>query len=178
MMVVYIIYLMHTFSHRDKEETQELAEILPSRQERRKDILKIKKTQNQERPKIVIYDIILLATGVIGLVFGAQYLIKSVIVISETMKIATSVITITAVAVGTSLPELLVSVKAAMKGKSEVALGNIFGSNVFNLFVVVGLPGIFGTLVVDNQTFFIGLPVLAMATLLFVISGISRRIHS
>jgi len=93
------------------------------------------------------------------------------------LNIATGVIAITAVAVGTSLPELLVSAKAALQKKSEIALGNIFGSNVFNALVVIGLPGLFHVLPVDDQTFTIGVPTMALATLLFVISGISRRIH-
>ena len=93
------------------------------------------------------------------------------------LNIATGVIAITAVAVGTSLPELLVSAKAALQEKSEIALGNIFGSNVFNVLVVIGLPGLFRVLPVDSQTFTIGVPTMALATLLFVISGISRRIH-
>jgi cation:H+ antiporter len=87
------------------------------------------------------------------------------------------VITITAVAIGTSLPELLVSIKAAMRRQSEIALGNIFGSNIFNVLAVVGLPGIFGTLVIDEKTLTIGLPMMVLTTILFVISGISRRIH-
>ena len=97
--------------------------------------------------------------------------------LSAILNIATGVIAITAVAVGTSLPELLVSAKAALQKKSEIALGNIFGSNVFNALVVIGLPGLFRILPVDNQTFTIGVPTMALATLLFVISGISRRIH-
>jgi cation:H+ antiporter len=71
----------------------------------------------------------------------------------------------------------LVSAKAALRGKSEVALGNIFGSNVFNSLVVVGLPGLFTTLPVDEKTFLIGVPTMAIATLLFVISGISKKIY-
>jgi cation:H+ antiporter len=58
-----------------------------------------------------------------------------------------------------------------------VALGNIFGSNVFNALVVIGVPALVRNLSVDEKTFMIGLPIMALATLLFVISGISRRIH-
>ena len=93
------------------------------------------------------------------------------------MHIATGLIAITAVAFGTSLPELLVSIKAAWAKKSEIALGNIFGSNVFNILVVVGLPGLFKTLPIDDQTYSLGLPLMAVSTLMFVISGISRKIH-
>ena len=93
------------------------------------------------------------------------------------LNLATGVIAISAVAIGTSLPELIVSIKAALQKKSEVALGNIFGSNIFNALVVIGLPGLFKTLDVDEKTFTIGLPTMAVTTLLFVISGISKRIH-
>jgi len=130
-----------------------------------------------DRPTITRTDILLLIVGTIGLSLGAKYLIDSVVVLSETLQIGAGVIAITAVAFGTSLPELLVSIKAALRGKPELALGNIFGSNLFNLLVVVGLPGLFATIFIDEQTMSIGLPILIIATILFIISGISKRIH-
>ncbi|PIS39141.1 MAG: conjugal transfer protein TraR [Candidatus Nealsonbacteria bacterium CG08_land_8_20_14_0_20_38_20] len=176
MLVTYGIYLLYTVLHKDTEDTRELAEFLPSRQERRKHIAAHKK-EGFTHPKLVAKDFILLVVGILGLVFGAKYLIDALVNLSTMLNIATGVIAITAVAVGTSLPELLVSAKAALQKKSEIALGNIFGSNVFNALIVIGLPGLFRTLPVDNQTFTIGVPTMALATLLFVISGISRRIH-
>jgi len=133
--------------------------------------------KNIKRPKVSVRDLVLLFIGIVGLTIGAKYLIDSIIALSDILNISAGIITITAVAFGTSLPELIVSVKAALKGKSEVALGNVFGSNVFNVLIVVGLPGIFGTLPVDGKTFAIGLPMLVISTILFIFSGISRRIH-
>lgn len=130
-----------------------------------------------DKPKITDRDILLLFIGIIGLALGAKYLIDSIVSLSTLLNIGTSVIAITAVAVGTSLPELLVSVKAAKSGKSEVALGNVFGSNVFNPLVVVGIPGIFANLPVSEATMAIGFPFLILATIIFVISGISKRVH-
>jgi len=176
MLVTYGIYLLYTVLHKDTEDTGEIAEFLPSRQERRKHIAAHKK-EEFTRPTLVAKDFILLIVGILGLVFGAKYLIDALVNLSAMLNIATGVIAITAVAVGTSLPELLVSAKAALQEKSEIALGNIFGSNVFNVLVVIGLPGLFRVLPVDSQTFTIGVPTMALATLLFVISGISRRIH-
>jgi len=176
MLVTYGIYLLYTVLHKDTKDTDENAELLPSRQERRKNIIAHKK-EEFIRPKLIAKDFILLVVGIFGLVFGAKYLIDALVNLSTMLNIATGVIAITAVAVGTSLPELLVSVKAALQKKSEIALGNIFGSNVFNALVVMGLPGLFRVLPVDNQIFTIGVPTMALATLLFVISGISRRIH-
>ena len=176
MLITYGIYLFYTVLHKDTEDTGEITEVLPSRQEKRGHILAHKK-ETFTRPKLIAKDFIPLVVGILGLIFGAKYLIDALVNLSAILNIATGVIAITAVAVGTSLPELLVSAKAALQKKSEIALGNIFGSNVFNALVVIGLPGLFCILPVDNQTFTIGVPTMALATLLFVISGISRRIH-
>ena len=174
----YAVYLLYTLLHKDdiEAEAEELAaEELPSRPKRRK--LATAKKNGIARPKLVAMDFGWLVIGIVGLIAGSKYLIDSVVTLSQLLNIATGVIAISAVAVGTSLPELLVSVKAARNKKSDVALGNIFGSNVFNMLVVVGLPGLFGKLMLDGPTLAIGLPALALTTLLFIISGISRRLH-
>lgn len=176
LIIAYGIYLLYTVIHKDEEESGEALEVLPSRLIRRKHILL--KRKEIERPRLGGKDFLLLVIGIIGLVLGAKYLIEAVIKLSELLNISPGIISITAVAVGTSLPELIVSIKAAWQKKSEVALGNIFGSNVFNLLAVVGIPGLFKTLIVDNPTFLIGLPIMALAIFLFIISGISRRIHA
>jgi len=64
-----------------------------------------------------------------------------------------------------------------MKGKPEIAVGNILGSNIFNTFVVIGLPGIFHALPVEGLTLTLGLPAVVIATLIFVISGTSKTIY-
>lgn len=175
LLIAYLVYLLYTAFHKEDIHHDEFAEILPDRQTRRGH-KKIPAGQIR-RPKIGLKDFVRLVLGITGLVLGAEYLIDSVVEISAILHIGAGVIAITAVAVGTSLPELLVSVKAAMNKKSELALGNIFGSNVFNALVVIGLPGLFATLRLDDPTFQIGVPAMALATLLFIISGISRRIH-
>lgn len=129
-------------------------------------------------PKVVFKNIGVFVVGAAGLAVGAKYLIDSVISISQLLNIGTGVIALAAVAFGTSLPEIIVSIKAARERKSEVVLGNIFGSNVFNALMVVGIPGLFGELPVDESTFFLGIPAMLAATTLFVISGISKRIHN
>lgn len=178
MLTTYGIYLLYTFLHRETEESKEFEEILPSRQERRKHkTLSKKETEKFVRPKVTPKDFVYLIVGIVGLIFGAKYLILALVNLSTILNIPTGVIAVTAVAIGTSLPELLVSATAALKKKSEVALGNIFGSNVFNALVVIGFPALFKTLSIDEQTFLVGIPTMALTTLLFVISGISRRIH-
>lgn len=140
-------------------------------------IYREKTPETADKQPVVPMDWLFLFIGIVGLAVGSKYLIDSVIELSTLLHIGAGVITITAVAIGTSLPELLVSIKAAKNNQPEVALGNVFGSNIFNVLVVVGLPGIFGSLVVDAPTMAIGFPILIVATAVFVISGISRRIH-
>lgn len=173
MLITYGIYLAYTVIHTEDKHEDGIESHIPSREDRRN----IPKLNEVNKPKLTIKDFIYLFIGIIGLILGAKYMIDALVNLSTILNVATGVIAITAVAVGTSLPELLVSAKAAMQKKSEIALGNIFGSNVFNGLVVVGLPGLFQTLPVDNQTFMIGLPMVGAATLLFIISGISKRIH-
>ncbi|MFT5179720.1 MAG: cation:H+ antiporter [Candidatus Paceibacteria bacterium] len=155
LLVTYLVYLGFTILYKDEHVEKPV----------------------KDRPKISTKDIVILFIGIIGLGVGAKYLIDAVIMLSKMFDIAPGIISVTAVAFGTSLPELLVSGKAAMQGKSEVALGNIFGSNIFNLLVVVGLPGLFATLNFDAKTLSIAMPMLIISTVLFIISGISRKIH-
>ncbi len=127
--------------------------------------------------KILFRDWIALFCGVACLAFGARFLVNSVVEIAEMFGVAVGIISIIAVALGTSLPELMVSIRAALKGDTEVILGNIIGANIFNSFMVIGIPGLFTIIKFDEPTLTIGIPVMMMATLLFVILGISKRIH-
>lgn len=153
LLLSFLIYFAYTIIHREDDE-----EVF-------------------DKSKLNYSDFVWLLVGIFGLVFGSKYLIDSVINLSEILNIGVGVIAISAVALGTSLPELLVSTKAAWQKKSEIAIGNIFGSNVFNILFVVGFPGLFTNLYLDAQTLALGLPVMIIATLLFVFSGISKQIH-
>lgn len=110
------------------------------------------------------------------LIKGADWLVESPEKVGLALKVSPFIIGVTIVAIGTSLPELVVSVRAAAQKKYEIALGNIFGSNVFSALVVIGIPAIIKPLLVDSITFQIGFPFMVVATILLVISGITRRI--
>ena len=181
LLLAFLVYLLYTIIQRkDEILTPELVEILPegtiiqtlpSRVERRREEVK------KEPEKLTFKVFAFLIVGLLSLVIGANYIIDSVVEISKILKVTTALISITAIAVGTSLPELVVSVRAAFEKKYEISLGNIFGSNIFNALVVAGIPSLIRPSAIDALTFSIGLPFLVVATLLFVISGISRRIH-
>ncbi len=98
---------------------------------------------------------------------GAEYTIKSIIRLSEILGIEKEIIAISIVAFGTSLPELSVSVSAARKGKPEIAVGNILGSNIFNALAVMGIPALIGNLIIPPSILTFGLPMMLIATLLY-----------
>ncbi len=122
-------------------------------------------------------DYVSLIIGAVAVYVGATYLVDSVVALSDMLAIAPGIISITAIALGTSLPELVVSVRATIHGKTEVAIGNILGSNAFNALMVVGIPGLFATLPVGEQTLMIGVPAMALVTLIFIISTVSKKLY-
>lgn len=119
----------------------------------------------------------ILGLGAVGVYFGADWTVKATLKIAEILQVNSSAVVMSALAVGTSLPELIVSATAAFKGKFEIALGNVFGSNIFNLLMVIGVPALFAPLVVDQNSLLIGLPVMLLATILYTFSGISQKIN-
>ena len=176
LMITYGVYLLYTMLHKESADTPEMTEAIHSHTPRSEQTL-AQTDGLYVIPSLTAWDFFMLVVGILSLTLGAKYLIDALVQLSTILDIAVGTIAITAVAVGTSLPELVVSLRATLQKKSEIALGNIFGSNIFNSFVVIGLPGLFYSLPVDSQTLSIGVPTMAGATLLFVISGISRRIH-
>ena len=179
LLLAFIVYLLYTIFQRNEEdgEGSEVSEVLSPRTEKKEKAKIIKKKPKKTSSRIDAKTIFFLALGIAGLIIGANYAIESIVKISADFGVPTSLVAIIALAIGTSLPELVVSVRAAAKKKYEIALGNVFGSNVFNLLLVVGVPGLIKPLMVDDLSFSIGFPFLVVATFLFILSGISRKIH-
>jgi len=88
-------------------------------------------------------NILFIILGIIGVVAGAWLLIESAVCIAHFFKVPEFIIAISMVAIGTSLPELVVSSMASYKGKSDIAVGNVLGSNVFNILMIVGVAALF-----------------------------------
>jgi cation:H+ antiporter len=97
-------------------------------------------------PQIVLF----LALGMIGLPLGAHILVDSATQIAQQFGISDAVIGLTLVALGTSLPELATTVMAALRRQADVALGNVIGSNIFNLLAIMGLTSLVGPVPVDS----------------------------
>lgn len=96
-----------------------------------------------EKEKLGLWFALLLTfVGLACLAFGGELIVKNAIFIAEGWGVSEKLIGLTLVAIGTSLPELVTSVVAARKGKSDIAVGNIVGSNVFNIFWVLGVSAV------------------------------------
>lgn len=160
----YVCYLLYVLIHKEEKEIEKRAEM-------------VVEDEIEAKTKFKAKDLVAIIGGALLLAVGANYLVDSILELSSFLGLTAGVITIIVVALGTSLPELSVSVKAALQGKGDTALGNIFGSNVFNLLVVIGIPGLFSYLPLGEQVMLIGLPVLIITTFLFIVSGFSKQIH-
>jgi cation:H+ antiporter len=132
--------------------------------------VEIKKEMKKEltrKKRLDAKTIAVLAVSAVFIYIGAKYTIEAVINLSEIFSLGKEIIAASAVALGTSLPELTVSIIAARKGKPEIAVGNVLGSNIFNTFVVMGVPALFGTLIIPQNIITFALPMMLVATLLF-----------
>ncbi|CAM4123103.1 calcium/sodium antiporter [Gillisia limnaea] len=91
----------------------------------------------------------LIIIGLLGLVIGGRMVVASAVYMASTMGISEKLVGLTIIAAGTSLPELATSVMAAIKNKSDIAIGNIIGSNIFNIFFILGISATVRPLVYD-----------------------------
>ena len=115
---------------------------------------------------------ILLVVGFVLLVKGADYFVEGASSIAESLKIPSLIIGLTIVAFGTSAPEAAVSITAAISGQNGMAMGNVIGSNIFNLLMVVGVSAMIKPLVVEKSVRIKEFPFLILISLLtFVIIG-------
>jgi cation:H+ antiporter len=96
------------------------------------------------------YELLITTAGLVGIVLGAKLMVDSAVFIARTFGLSELFIGMTIVAVGTSLPELATSMVAAFKGKMEISVGNVIGSNIFNICMVIGLVSIISPFVVDQ----------------------------
>lgn len=127
------------------------------------------------RPPFYIW--LLLAVSPVGIFFGAKYTVEAVIAISQFLGIGSEIIALSAVALGTSLPEVLVSVSAARRGHPEIAVGNIIGSNIFNTFAVMGIPGVISRLIIPESVLSFAAPVSIGVTLVFFVITLDKRVN-
>ncbi|MDE9429281.1 calcium/sodium antiporter [Xenorhabdus bovienii] len=113
--------------------------------------------------------------GLIILPISTRMMIDNAAVVARIYGISELIIGLTILAVGTSLPELATSIAAAIKGENDMAMGNIIGSNVFNITLVLGIPGILSPSVISPQAFSRDFWVMMAASVLFTIFCLGRK---
>lgn len=109
-------------------------------------VRKNKKELEEYETHSILKSIIMVIVTLFGIVISSDLIVESATILAETMGISQKVISMTVIVIGTSLPELIMTVSAAKKGEFDIAIGNIIGTNIFNMCVVLGLPiAIFGS---------------------------------
>ena len=113
--------------------------------------------------------IILFVAGLGLLVAGAEILVRGASNLAAAVGVSPLVIGLTVVAFGTSTPELAVSIKSSLAGESDIALGNVIGSNIFNILFILGLSAIISSLVVAQQLIRLEVPLMIGISILVFI---------
>ncbi|MCX7737546.1 MAG: calcium/sodium antiporter [Candidatus Kapabacteria bacterium] len=135
------------------------------------DIIEKDEKKIQSIPKSLLF----IFLGVLGLMFGGKWIVDGAVEIAEAFKISQSFIGLTIIAVGTSLPELATSAMAAFKKQSDIAIGNAIGSNIFNIFWILGMSAIINPLPFNsNLNFDVAMTIFA-SLLLFLIMYVGRK---
>jgi cation:H+ antiporter len=145
----YIVYLFYILKSSDEEDSE-----------------KVENPRPAFSAAQFLRELLILVLSGIFIFLGAKYTIDSLIQISDRLNIGKDIIAVSAVGLGTSLPELMVTINAALKGKAELAVGNVIGSNIFNIFVVMGIPGLITSLPISGSILTHSVPTLLAASLL------------
>ena len=134
MLVVFVAYLAYLFNVAKKEKSAQ-EKLATSSESPESEEIAIK---NVSLVKAAVFTVV----GLVLIVGGSNFVVKSATAIATALGLSQRFIGLTIVALGTSLPELFTSVTAAMKKNSDIAIGNIVGSNIFNILFIVGLSGV------------------------------------
>lgn len=130
LMLFFIIFIYYTFGIKKVKKDSIL----------HKTAEQFKSNKNKEHKNYI--SVFMIVIGLAGLIIGGRWIVNGAIFFAETFKVSEALIGLTIVAIGTSLPELAVSALAAKKGQTDMAVGNIIGSNIFNLLWVLGLSAV------------------------------------
>ncbi len=132
------------------------------------------KSPDKSRKKLLI-NILYILTGLTALAFGANMVVKNAIIIAKTIGLSEVFIGISIVALGTSLPELATSAVAAAKGHSDISVGNVVGSNIFNICLVMGIVGILNPTEVNKSLLYFEIPFMVFLSIVFYIISIKYK---
>ncbi len=174
----YVIYVFYAYYIQKSERTSVKEKY--EKQLKRKIKSEIADVEKRDKKlkgkKALIKIIIYLIISLIVVAIASNYVVESVINIGTILGLSTSVLAATAVAIGTSLPEILVAIVAAKKGNFDMAIGDILGSSIFDLFVIYGVVGLFTTLTISHELFIILISFLIASFVLLWMALIDKQI--
>lgn len=122
-------------------------------------------------------DWLLIAVGLVGLIYGSDLLVKNSVFVARIWGMSEAMIGLTIVAVGTSMPELATSIVAALRKQADIAIGNVVGSNIFNVLLIIGTAGLINPIETKQINLFDGLYLLGITLTLFFFMRIRRNIN-
>ncbi|MDD4049589.1 MAG: calcium/sodium antiporter [Candidatus ainarchaeum sp.] len=155
LLFIFVFYLIYTIKEIDLSQT------IVEKKPRKKDFL---------------VNILIFSLSLFVIYISAKFLIDATIKLSTLLNIGTELIAISAIAFGTSLPELIVSIKAVKLKKYDLAVGNIIGSNIFNILGILGLSSIFGKVVFSISSLIFPLGLMFLGTILIYFIILDRKI--
>jgi len=117
----------------------------------------------------LIKDFLVTIISGIAVVFGAKYLVEEAIFFANLFNVPETIIGLSLIAVGTSLPELFVSIAAARKGYGNIAIGNIIGSNIANIFLIIGVSGLIAPILIIKETLYYTAPFMIFMSILLLV---------
>jgi len=173
--IAYIIYVFYSLNIQKANRKKIREDLHKEIKSKLKDDFKKIEPQKSKTKKIVK----ILAVFIISLIFillSAKYTVDSLIELAKIFGLGTSALAASLVAIGTSLPEISVVVSAAKKGNFDMVLGNIMGSNIFNILVVFGVVGLFTNIPIPHQVIYLILPIMSGAILIQWLVTIDKKI--
>lgn len=148
--------------------------VYASLQEQKKE--KKKKESLPLMEKKVMSNIIMAVLGLVCIIAGGQLVVAEASAIARQFGISENLIGLTIVAVGTSLPELVTSIAAARKGENDIAMGNILGSNIFNILFILGMSASLHPIAVSAESLIDTALLVAVSSVLLLFLGVKKRI--
>ena len=134
------------------------------------------RTQEEEQTKVLSWtkSLIFVVLGAAAIIFGGDLVVDSATEIAITLGMGETLVGLTIVAIGTSLPELVTSIIAAKKGDSGIAMGNVVGSNIFNILFILGMAGVIQPMAADSA-FFIDAGILIGVSLIMLLFAFTKK---
>jgi len=136
----------------------------------------VEQIEKSSTSKLESKSFIYIAIGIAAVLVGAHFTVDMVVKIATAFEVPLGLVSIAAIALGTSLPELFVSLRSIKDGEAELAIGNIFGSNAFNMLIVVSIPALITPLAADEVVMGLGIKILMAASAIFFVTGLAKQV--